>query len=247
MTRSPTRRSDVPCVVVLHEVWGLDSHITGVCKRLGKLGFATAVPSLYRGKEDLLTPANIQSAMEAVWDLSLEERRDRRKVAAELARKGAGGTVEEVLSVLYDQGFRDEILEIALRAVRDARSEHGMVATLGFSLGGGLSLAAAASSAPPDAAVAYCAESPKSGLGGGSVPVLAIYASEDELMNPRVPGFVEAVLKDGGDLTVQVLPDTKHDFFNETKDRYDRAAAEEAWRLTEWFLSKNLKQPLSKK
>ena len=227
---------------MLHEVWGLDSHITDVCKRLRKLGFATAAPDLYRGREDLLTPLNIQKAMEAVWNLSLEERRDKKKVAAELAGKATGGT-EEVLSVLYGQRFRREILGIVLEAVGEKRAKHRKVATLGFSLGGGLSLAAAAAGAPLDAAVAYCAEPPKSGLGGGSVPVLAIYASQDELMNPRVPAFVDAALKHEDNLMIRMLPNTRHDFFNKTKEDFNRAAAHEAWRLTEWFLAENLRRP----
>ena len=241
---------DAPCVVVLHEVWGPDSHIASVCKRLGKLGFATAVPSLYRGHEELLTPRNIQRAMEAVWDLSLEERRDKKMVATELARKSASDEVAEVLSVLYDQRFRDGMLEITMRAVRDARQRHSKVATLGFSLGGGLALAATTRPNPPDCAVAYCGEPPKSqSLSGVSVPMLAIYANHDELMNHKVPAFVEAALKHGNDLTVKTFPNTRHDFFNETKkDLYDRAAAEEAWNVTASFLARTSKAPfLSRK
>lgn len=232
--------------MVLHEIWGLDPHIAEVCKRLGKLGFATAVPDLYRGNGALLTPSNIQNAMAAVWNLTLEERWDRTKVAAELARKGGGREVEEVLSVLYDQRFRKRILEIATETVLEGRARHGRVATLGFSLGGGLSLAAAAGPAPPDAAVAYCGEPPKSGF-AASVPTLAIYATRDELIGPKVPALVDSAMKHGSDLTVRVLPNTRHDFFNKTKkDQYDPQAAEEAWELTEWFLVKNLGQPMGR-
>lgn len=239
LNSAPT--TDSPCVVVLHEVWGPDTHIAEVCKRLGKLGFATVVPNLYRGNETLLAPPKIQKAMEAVWDLSLEDRRDKMKVAAELAKKRADKEAGEVLSVLYDQKFRDEIMEITLEAVREARSSYGEVGTLGFSLGGGLSLAAATMPSPPDSVVAYCAEPPRSGLEGVMVPMLAIYASRDELMNPKVPAFVDAALKHGNDLTIKTFPNTRHDFFNETKkDLYNRAAAEEAWKLTEWFLIRTL-------
>ena len=180
--------------------------------------------------------------MEVVWDLSLEERRDRNKVAAELARKKATDKVAEALAVLYDQRFRDGMLEITVRAVRDARRRHEKVATLGFSLGGSLSLAAATRPNPPDCAVAYCGEPPESqSLNGVSVPMLAIYANHDELMNPKVPAFVDAALKHGNDLTVKTLPGTRHDFFNETKKGlYNRAAAEEAWGFTTSFLTRHL-------
>lgn len=232
-----------PCVVVLHEVWGPDPHIEGVCKRLSKLGFATVVPDLYRGYAELLTPVNIQKAMKAVWDLSLEERRDAKKVAVELARKRLHGKEADTLAVLYDQHFRDGMMETTMDAVAKGRADHGKAATLGFSLGGGLSLAAATKPDPPDSVVAYCGEPPKTlELEGVSVPMLAIFANHDELMDPKVPGFVDAALRHGNDLTVRVIPNTKHDFFNETKkDRFDPAATEEAWALTAWFLEKTLR------
>ena len=229
-------------MVVLHEVWGADSHIKGVCKRLRKLGFATVVPPLYMGYERLFTPNNIRKAMAAVWDFSLEERRDKMKVAAELEARGADTETSEVLEVLYDQSFRDRMLGIALSAIDAARKKHGWVATLGFSLGGGLSLAAATKPGGPDAAVSYCGEPPKrQSLAGAGIPLLIICASHDELMSPLIPGFVEAALEEESDLTVKTFPGTQHDFFNETKkDRYNRAAAEEAWDFTAWFLTKTL-------
>lgn len=234
-------RSNTPCVVVLHEVWGPDSHIEEVCKRLRKLGFATAVPNLYEEYEELLTPHNIQEAMEAVWDLSLEERRDKKKVSSELARKGSSSNVERVLSVLYSQRFRNRMLEITMRAVRDAGAKHRKTATLGFSLGGGLSLAAATKTNPPDSTVAYCGEPPRlQSLNRVSVPMLAIYANHDDLMNPKVPAFVEAALMYGNDLTVKTFPNTRHDFFNKTRKDFNRAATEEAWDITTSFLTRTL-------
>jgi carboxymethylenebutenolidase len=232
---------NAPCVIVLHEVWGPDSHLDDVCKRVRKLGFATAVPNLYEGHEELLTPHNIQKAMEAAWDLSLEERRDKKKVSSELARKGADSDAEDVLSVLYDQRFRDRMLEITLQAVRDARQKHRKTATLGFSLGGGLSLAAATKTNPPDSAIAYCGEPPRSqSLRSVSVPMLAIYANHDDLINPKVPAFVEAALMHGNDLTVKTFSNTRHDFFNKTRNDFNRAAAEEAWSITASFLARTL-------
>ena len=239
---SVEQRDGPPCIIVLHEVWGPDPNIDDACKRLRKLGFATAAPSLYEGYESVLSPRNVQKAMEAVWDLSLEDRRDKQKVAAEAAKKGSDGEARAALSVLYSQGFRDGMLEIVIKAVRRARAAHGKVATLGFSLGGGLSLASATRPGHPDAAVAYCGEPPgPHDLRGVSIPMLAIYASRDEIINPLVPAFVEAALKHGLDLTAQVLPDTRHDFFNMTKrGRYNREAAEKAWETTAWFLTRTL-------
>lgn len=243
--------SNPPCIVILHEVWGPDPNIEEACKRLGKLGFATAVPRLYRGYERLLTAHNVRKAMGVVWDLSLEERRDKKKVAGEAVRKGADATDHEVLSVIYDRAFRDSLVEITMEAVREARAKHGRVATLGFSLGGGLSLVSATKPDHPDSAASYCGEPPSpQSLGGAEAPMLAICASHDELMGPLMPAFVEAALNHGVDLTVKTMPNTEHDFFNETmKDRYNRAAAGEAWEIAAWFLTRTTgwKRPPSKR
>ncbi|MDG6982986.1 MAG: dienelactone hydrolase family protein [Nitrososphaerota archaeon] len=230
-----------PCVVVLHEVWGSDSNIDAACKRLRKLGFATTVPSLYKGHEALLVPRNIQKAMAVIWDFSLEERCDKKRVAAEAARKGADAQTRDVLSVLYDPRFRDGMMEIVLDAITEARKRHAKVATLGFSLGGGISLATTTRPGHPDAAIAYCGEPPNAKLRGTAVPMLAICASHDELMNPLMPGFIKAALEQDLDLTVKTFPGTEHDFFNMNfKERYNASAAREAWDVTSWFLSKAL-------
>ena len=60
-------------------------------------------------------------------------------------------------------------------------------------------------------------------------------------MNPNIPTLVDATMQHKNDLTLRILPDARHDFFNESKKGlYNRAAAEEAWRLTEWFLAETL-------
>ena len=128
------------CVVVFHEVWGLVEHTEDVCKRVGKLGFAATAPNLYREHGDTLTPANIQKAMEGLWELSLDERRDKEKAARAFDRKGVGGDVREVAATIYDPVFRDRMLEDAVAAVDRAHSKFGRVSTLGFCMGGVLSL-----------------------------------------------------------------------------------------------------------
>lgn len=110
----------VGCIIVFHEVWGLVEHTEDVCKRVSKLGFAARAPNLYRGHDELLTPGNIQKAMEGVWELSLEERRDKAKVAQALSRKGVSDEAKEVASVLYDPSFRDRLFGDALEAVERA-------------------------------------------------------------------------------------------------------------------------------
>jgi carboxymethylenebutenolidase len=230
------------CVVVFHEVWGLVGHTEDVCKRIGKLGFAAVAPNLYRGYDDILVPDKIQSAMEGVWDLLLEERRDKAKVARALAKKGVGKDIEEVASMLYDPGFRDELLEKALASVEEARSKFERVTPLGFCLGGGLAMQCATKSPHLASAISfYGMPPPTEDVRNANAPVLAIFANKDELINKEAPAFVGAMLDGGKDLTLKTYPRTKHGFFNDTrKEVYDRSAADGAWDLTRWFLERTI-------
>jgi carboxymethylenebutenolidase len=230
------------CVVVFHEVWGLVGHTEEVCKRLGKLGFASFAPNLYRGHERLLTPDNIQQAMEGVWDLSLDERRDKDKVGRALDQKRVNQEIRRTASLLYEPAFRDGLLANALAAVADAQAEFGGVSTLGFCMGGGLSLKCAAKARDMRSAISFYGEPPASeDVAKISIPILDIHASHDEIINKKVPSWVEAMLEGGKDLTLKTYPRTKHGFFNDTrKEVYNWAAAADAWDITRWFLDRTL-------
>lgn len=232
------------CVVVLHEVWGLVAHTEDVCKRVGKLGFAAIAPNLYRGHAEILTPGNIQKAMEGLWELSLEERRDKVKVEQALNKKGVGADVKEVASLIYEPTFRDRMLDDAVASVEKAYSKFNRVTTLGFCLGGGLSLKCATRTNHLKSAISFYGQPlTKEDVTRVSIPILDIHANQDEIINKSVPAFVGAMLEGGKDLTLKTYPQTKHGFFNDTrKEVYDRDAADEAWEITRWFLDRTLRR-----
>jgi carboxymethylenebutenolidase len=230
------------CVVVFHEVWGLVGHTEDICKRLGKLGFAATAPNLYANHRDVLTPGNIQEAMEGLWELSLEERRDKEKVARALDRKGVSKEARGVASIIYEPGFRDRMLADAMAAVERAHSRFDRVTTLGFCLGGGLSLKCATGSRHLVSAISFYGQPPPNeDVASISIPILDIHAYQDELINKSVPAFVGAMIDGGKDLTLKTYPQTKHGFFNDArKEVYDRDAAGDAWDITRWFLERTL-------
>jgi len=230
------------CVIVFHEVWGLVEHTEDVCKRLGKLGFAATAPNLYKEHRDLLTPDNIQKAMEALWELSLEERRDRAKVQQALDKKHASGEVRQTAATIYEPTFRDRMLDDAVAEVERAHSKFARVATLGFCLGGGLSLKCATRSRHMTSAISFYGMPPATeDVPKISIPILDIHAYQDELINKSVPAWVGAMLDGGKDLTLKTYPRTAHGFFNDTrKEVYNHSAASEAWGITRWFLERTL-------
>jgi carboxymethylenebutenolidase len=230
-------------VVVLHEVWGLVPHIENVCKRISKLGFTAVAPDLYWKHKELLVPEKIRAAMEGVWNLSLLERRDINKVREALTKKGLSQEIMQVAMTLYNQDFRDQMLDSAVACVKYTYERTPRVATLGFCLGGGISARVATRFPQLTACIVFYGEPPTTEVKKIRAPILTIHAEHDEIINSKIPEFVHSVLSSGKDLTLKVYPATRHGFFNDTnKENYNGAAAEDAWELTKWFLSRKLRR-----
>ena len=231
-------------VVVFHEVWGLVPHIRHVCKRISKLGFTAIAPDLYWKHKELLVQEKIQTAMEGVWELSLPERRDIHKVREALTKKGLSHEIFELIATLYSQDFRDQMLDDAVACVGYAHERTPKVATIGFCMGGGISARVATRFSQLVSCVMFYGEPPEDrDIDKIQAPILAIHAEQDDIINAKVPSFVSSVLASGKDLTLKVYPRTIHGFFNDTnKQIYNKAAAEDAWELTKWFLFRTLKQ-----
>jgi len=118
----------------------------------------------------------------------------------------------------------------------------GKVGSVGFCMGGGLSLTIA-SMRPIDACVDYygMAEAPK--LAGLKAPVLGHYAENDGWASPEAARKLEQGLRDmGKQVEFHMYPGTEHAFFNDTRpDVYKPAAAKLSWDRTLAFFGANLR------
>ncbi|OLP01139.1 dienelactone hydrolase [Mycolicibacterium porcinum] len=113
------------------------------------------------------------------------------------------------------------------------------VAAVGFCMGGGLVWRLLAAGTPAlAAAVPFYGPAPDAPDFAGSrdVAVLAFYGSLDQRVNATEP-VVRAALENAGMVHELVTePDANHAFFNDTGDRYQPAAAADAWRrIQDWF------------
>lgn len=120
----------------------------------------------------------------------------------------------------------------------------GPVGTIGFCMGGALSLFAACNE---DGSVGACAD-----FYGGhpavrynwdtlTAPVLGIWAGEDDFVNPNIPVYEEELTKRGKTHEFHQYPGTHHAFFNdENESGYDPAAAADAWEKTIAHFRKHL-------
>lgn len=112
------------------------------------------------------------------------------------------------------------------------------VGVVGWCLGGGLSLSAAAENGDIAAAVCFygqpLSEADKARL---RVPILGLFASEDHGISVAdVQAFDQELGRHAVPHEIHVYDGTHHAFFNDTRSVYDPAAAEDAWRRTlDWF------------
>ena len=125
--------------------------------------------------------------------------------------------------------------------------EGDTVGTVGFCMGGVLSLYAASVNRQVGACVVFYGIHPKVNppLQNLQAPVLGLYAERDKSVPPSAARELETKLKSlGKQAEVHVYEGTDHAFFNDTRPEvYDPTAAADAWRRTLEFFREHLAQP----
>jgi carboxymethylenebutenolidase len=130
-------------------------------------------------------------------------------------------------------------------AVEELRRRTGKpVGTVGFCMGGALSLFAACASPEGVAAcVVYYGGHPKITFDFDRLraPVLGHWAEDDSFANSFLPGIERGLESHGRLFQFHHYPGTKHAFANdERRDVYSRAAAEQSWERTLAFFANYL-------
>jgi carboxymethylenebutenolidase len=157
---------------------------------------------------------------------------------------GYPGT-DDVGRELQGKRDRNEMLEDFIAAY-DYLNAHpdcnGNVGVVGFCFGGWISNMMAVR-IPELAAVVpfYGGQPATTDVSVIKAPLLLHYGELDTRVNEGWPAY-EAVLKENKkEYTAYIYPNTNHGFHNDTTPRYDKAAAELAWKRTIDFLKQKLK------
>ena len=193
---------DGPCLVVLHEWWGLVPHIKDMCDRFAALGFTALAPDLYHGE----TASNTEPDEAEKLLMAL----DRRRAIAEVAA--------------------------TVRAVR--RRGCAKVGTIGFCMGGALSLAASA--ACPSTRPSPTTASGRTAASAPSRTPSSSTSPSTRNTTGRLPG-TSRWFEGMDNAEIHIYPGTQHAFFNDTRpDLYDEAAATLSWDRTVAFFREHL-------
>jgi carboxymethylenebutenolidase len=123
-------------------------------------------------------------------------------------------------------------------------TEGETVGTVGFCMGGVLSLYAASKNERVGACVVFYGIHPKvkPDFERLRAPVLGLYAENDKTVPPDAMRALEDKLKEHGkSVEMHIYPGTDHAFFNDTRPEvFNAEAAADAWRRTIEFLRKHL-------
>jgi carboxymethylenebutenolidase len=202
-----------PGVVVLHAWWGLTEPFRQVCDRLAEAGFMALAPDLYHGK----TTSAVEEAQALVEALNQDEQRVRSDIT------GAVQVLRQHIATHLADG-------------------RGMLAFIGFSLGGAYALDMSVNMANEIAAVVtFYAAYPGLDYSRASA-VYLLHFAEDDPFEPAesVVEMEQALQAAGKPVTFYTYPGTKHWFFEENRPEYDAEAARLAWERTIEFLHQQL-------
>ncbi len=146
---------------------------------------------------------------------------------------------------LHSKRDRNEMLEDFIAAYDYLKNHpdcNGNVGVVGFCFGGWISNMMAVRLPELAAAVPfYGGQPPVEDVPKIEAPLLLHYAELDTRVNEGWPAY-EAVLKEHNKkYTAHMYANTNHGFHNDTTPRYDKAAAELAWKRTIDFFEKHLK------
>lgn len=146
---------------------------------------------------------------------------------------------------LQSKRNRDEMLEDFIAGydyLEDYKGCNGKVGAVGFCFGGWIANMMAVRIKDLAASVPfYGGQPPIADVSKIKAPLLLHYASLDTRVNEGWPAYEAALKENKKEYTAYMYENANHGFHNDTTPRYDRAAAELAWKRTIDFFKENLK------
>lgn len=145
---------------------------------------------------------------------------------------------------LQSKRDRNEMLEDFIAAYEYLKTHpdcNGKVAVVGFCFGGWIANMMAVRIPDLSGAVPFYGGQPEKELVPQiKAPLLLHYAELDTRVNEGWPAYESALKENNKQYTAYIYPGVNHGFNNDTTPRYDKAAAELAWKRTIEFFTKVL-------
>jgi carboxymethylenebutenolidase len=141
-----------------------------------------------------------------------------------------------------DKGEMEEDFIAAYDYLKNHKDCNGKVGVVGFCFGGGIANMMAVRIPELAAAVPFYGSQPAAGdVPKIKAPLMLHYASLDTRITEGWPPYEAALKANGKKYQAFVYENVNHGFHNDTTPRYDKAAAELAWKRTIDFFTEHLK------
>ena len=207
-----------PAVIVVQEIWGVNSHIQSVTGRLPALGYVGISPALFHreGRHTLTLYEEMDESLAHMGNMTDAN------ILADL---------HAVIAFLQSQPY--------VQADR--------IGITGFCVGGRISYLAAANFAEVTAAVDFYGGRSLVAFGNGKspveqtpnikAPIMGLFGEEDGNPSPEDVATIEAELrKQGKECEFHSYPGCGHGFHCDERSSYRREAAQDAWgKAIGWF------------
>ncbi|ACR31941.1 dienelactone hydrolase family protein [Burkholderia glumae] len=217
----PDGKSNLPVIVVIHEVFGVHAHIADVCRRFAKLGYLAIAPDLYARQGDPSKYPTIQGLYEAIVS-KVPDRQVSEDLDATVAWAGKNGGDPTRLGVTgFCWGGRQAWLFAEHNPhVRAAVAWYGK-------------LTGERNEMTPFNPIDHAADL--------KAPVLGLYGAKDDSIAQDTLSQMRGKLlasgtQAGRESEILVYPDAGHAFFADYRPSYVKADAEDGWRRAlAWF------------
>lgn len=210
----PVKAGRYPALIVVHENAGLSVHVQDVARRFAKAGFVALAPDYLSrmGGTRLVNPK--------------------------------GGGLSNIREIAPWQNVAEDTAAgfAYLNVLSDVQGNQRFL--VGFCWGGEMTFAAATQIPTLRAAVVFYGRSPEplDLVKNIRAPIMAHYGEKDPGVNKGIEATVAAMKKYNKVYDHKIYAGAQHAFNNDTnKERYNAAAAKEAWDRTLEFFRKNVK------
>lgn len=230
----------LPAVIVIQEIWGVDEHIQHVTRRFAEAGYLAFAPDLYaengqrRSGLEADRVAAVKHFLETVPPTAWHNPEDRDKAMDELPepnRTQVRTTFHQLFGGLNLETYAPQLTATAnfLRHTFPATKGQPVV-SIGYCMGGGLSVRLAANDAQLAGAVIFYGAAPSDEqIANISCPVRGFYGALDTRITDEVPGLALRMQRAGKDFAYQVYDGAHHAFFNDGRASYNVKAARSAF------------------
>lgn len=242
---SPDDGKKHPGIIVVHEIWGLESSIKSIAKRFAEEGYVVLSPDLYHRDALVLNPKSIETVMVKLFSLPPEKRADESAVREFI--KTLDEHEQQVVEKIYFA--RDDLEVNMVKDLTELREylnnldivKDGAIGATGFCLGGGL-VFQLATRADIAATVVFYGTNPEplENVKNIKGAVMGLYAGEDVRVNAGLSDLIAEFVKIKKGITLKIYPGAVHAFFNHERPTYDKESADDAWKQATGFFRKHL-------